>query len=179
MNEKMKNKFDNLFRDYNLNKIDTKSELREKELRRREFMKTFEDMIMRNIVPVMTEIGNHLQENGHGSLIGNHFEHQAIFMNIFPEKKSHNSHPSICFMANESTQKIAIQLKSFMPDDSGYEKDLGEFDPDEITKDFVEHEIFNLIKESFSDYKTSSDYYRTNRWEQNKTPYFEEKTACD
>jgi len=164
MNESLKAKFDNLFRDYDLNKIDTKSVLREKELRRQEFMESFEDMIMKNIVPVMTEIGNHLQENSHGSLIGNHFEHQAIFMNIFPEKKSHNSHPSICFMANESTHKISIQLKSFMPDDSGYEKDLGEFDPEEITKEFVEHEIFNLIKESFSNYKASSDYHHPSYW---------------
>ncbi len=159
MNEVTKTKFDNLFRDYNLNKVDTKRELMEKELNRREFMKTFEDMIMKSIVPVMTEIGKYLEENGHGSLIGNHFEQQAIFMNIFPEKKSHNSHPSICFMANESSKKISIQLKSFMPDDSGYEKDLGEFDPEEITKEFVEHEIFNLIKESFSNYKASPKYY--------------------
>jgi len=164
MNEAIKDKFDNLFRDYNLNKIDTKRESREKELRRQEFMKSFEDMIMKNIVPVMTEIGHNLEDNGHGSLIGNHFEHQAIFMNIFPEKKSHDSHPSICFMANEATQKVSIQLKSFMPDDSGYEKDLGEFDPEEITKEFVEHEIFNLIKDSFSNYKESSNYYRLNRW---------------
>jgi len=160
MNDATKAKFDNLFRDYNLNKIDTKRELMEKELRRREFMRIFEDMIMKNIVPVMTEIGHYLEENGHGSLIGNHFEHQAIFMNIFPEKKSHNSHPSICFMANESNQKISIQLKSFMPDDSGIEKDLGEFYPEEITKEFVEHEIFDLIKESFANYKASSEYYR-------------------
>jgi len=83
MNEAMKDKFDNFFRDYNQNKIDIKSGFMEKELRRQEFMKSFEDMIMKNIVPVMTEIGHHLEENGHGSLIGNHFEHQAIFMNIF------------------------------------------------------------------------------------------------
>jgi len=160
MNDNTKAKFDNLFKDYNLHKIDTKKDSIEREKRRREFMKIFEDMIMSSIVPVMTEIGDYLEDNGHGSLIGNHFEHQAIFMNIFPENKSHNSHPSICFMANESTQKISIQLKSFMPDDSGFEKDLGEFYPEEITKEFVEHEIFNLIKESFSNYKDSSRYYK-------------------
>lgn len=33
-----------------------------KERLRQKFMKTFEDMIMKNIVPVMTEIGHYLEE---------------------------------------------------------------------------------------------------------------------
>jgi len=48
--------------------------------------------------------------------------------------------------------------------DFGYEKDLSEFGLEEITKEFVKHEIFDLIKQSFSNNRASSEYYHVNRW---------------
>jgi len=159
MNEQIKSRLGECLKEYEERHFDDGNELKEKALRKKEFLRVYKRIIMDNIIPVMKEFSEYLESQGHGALIGNNFESRAVFMNIFPEMKRSDSHPSISFMAEEETQMITVHTKTFMHDNEGNEKYLGEFYPEYITKEFVENEIVSLIKESFSKNKNEEPYY--------------------
>ena len=150
MNKEIEDQLDNVFVDYRQRFQDSEEMLKAKHLKN-EFLQLFEILGRITIVPAMVEIGKLLESYGHKCDIGKSFEEKAIFMNIFPNGKNQYSHPSIAFMADESNQKIGVHIKSFMPGaDGGKENYLGDFLIEDITSDFVERKIVNLIQESFS-----------------------------
>ena len=145
-----------LIMNYNQAITDVEIESDRKKLLEEEFLRKFEKIKNEVILPVMKEVGNYLEANGQSALIGDHFENRAIFLNIFPGRINHHAHPSISFIGSESDQKISIHTKSFMPQGCGEEKYLGEFELKDLTKEFVEKKIVNLIKESFNrDWKSN------------------------
>ena len=150
MNEKTSSKLETILKNYNLAcKDPDKSKAKFLE---NEFLQLFEMVGSTIICPAMFEIGNQLKSNGHNYVLGNSFEAKAIFMNILPNEVKDHSHPSIAFMAIEQERMIDVHTKSFMPGDSGKEKPLGRFKVQDITYDFVQHEILNLIEESFANH---------------------------
>ena len=164
MKEESKSQLDNYLKKYYETRYDSEKELSDKKQRDKKFFKLYENIIMNNIIPVMKEFSNYLESKGHDTVIGNHFENKAIFMNIYPEKIRNDSHPSISFMAESEEQRISVHTKSFMPDNGGSEKFLGEFELTDITKEFVEEEIVNLIKQSFSNYREPENYNKISSW---------------
>ena len=46
----------------------------------------------------------------------------------------------------------------------GYKKYIGEFELKDITSDFVENKIVDLIKESFAKYGKSTNYNKLSFW---------------
>ncbi len=164
MKEESKSQLDNYLKTYYELHYDSKNELMDKKQRYKKFFKLYENIIMNNIIPVMKEFSNYLESKGHDTVIGNHFENKAIFMNIYPEKIRGDSHPSISFMPDPENQRISVHTKTFMPDNGGHETYLGEFEPSDITKEFVEEEILDLIRESFSNYGKLENYTKISFW---------------
>ncbi len=164
MKKESKFHLDDYLKIYEETRFDFETGINENDQRKKEFFKSYERIIMDNIIPVMREFSDYIESKGHGALIGNNFENKSVFMNIYPEKMRNYSHPSISFMAEEETQKISIHTKTFMHGNGGYKKYIGEFELKDITSDFVENKIVDLIKESFAKYGKSTNYNKLSFW---------------
>ncbi len=125
-----------------------------------EFSKNFEKLKHEIIWPVVVDIGNELSQYGHDYHVSEEKEfvdaiaafHPAnMTLNIFPgrlkdEFKKPDSAPYISFIANNYGKKVGIMVSTMMPGEGGSIGSHGEYDPSEITKEFVEAEIINILK---------------------------------
>jgi len=138
-----------IMKDFHKPDIDKKRRLIEEKKVKEQFLRDFEVVKHKAILPVMKEMSEFLYVNGHGAFIGNYTQQNIIFLNIIPEKKRCTSFPCIAFSAIDTNHKVSVHAKSFMPNREGIDKYLGEFSLKMITRSYVEKQIFNLIRDSF------------------------------
>lgn len=125
-----------------------------------QFRENFEKLKHEIIWPVIVDIGNELTKYGHDYHVSEEKEfvdsiasfHPAhMTLNIYPsnlkvEFKKPESAPYISFVANNYAKKIGITVSAMMPGEGGSIGSHGEYDPEQITKEFVEKEIINVLK---------------------------------
>lgn len=124
------------------------------------FLKSFEKLGHEIIWPVLVDIGNQLNQYGHDYHIDEekeyvdataHAEPSTIKFNIYPatlDKSMYKpeSTPYVSFFANKFARKVGIAVSTMMPGTGGVIGSHGEFDPSQITKDFVEKEVVEVLK---------------------------------
>ncbi len=138
-----------IMKDYQKSDIDKERRLIEEKKVKEQFLRDFEEVKQKEILPAMKEMAKFLYVNGHGAFIGSNSQENIIFLNIIPDKKKCTSFPCISFIGIDSNHKVSVHTKSFMPNREGNEKYLGEFSLQMITRTYVEKQIFNLIRDSF------------------------------
>jgi hypothetical protein len=125
-----------------------------------QFSVSFEKLKHEIIWPVIVDIGNELSNYKHDFHVSEEKEfvdsiaafHPAnMTLNIFPSRmrdefKKPDSAPYISFIANNYAKKVGIMVSTMMPGEGGSIGSHGEYDPNEITKEFVENEIINILK---------------------------------
>lgn len=124
------------------------------------FDQQFEQLKHEVIWPVFVEFGNELSKHGHDFHVSEdkgymdaiaNYQPAKISFNIYPaslEKHFHKpeSTPYIAFIANKYAKKIGIEVSTMMPGEGGVIGSHGEFLPQEVTKDLVETEVTNVLK---------------------------------
>ena len=124
------------------------------------FDQKFEQLKHEIIWPVFIEFGNELSKHGHDYHISEQkgyidaiakYQPSVISFNIYPaslEKHFHKpeSTPYIAFIANKYARKVGIEVSTMMPGEGGVIGSHGEYLPEEVTKDLVETEVTNVLK---------------------------------
>lgn len=124
------------------------------------FMAQYERLKHEVIWPVIVDIGNQLTSYGHDFHVSEekefvdataNFRPASLTLNIYPatvDKAFYTpeSTPYISFVANRYAKKIGIMVSTMMPEAGGVVGTHGEYDLGEITKEFVESEIVNVLK---------------------------------
>jgi len=121
-----------------------------------EFTRLEKDVIW----PVLVDVGNQLNAYGHDYHVSQdeesvdataHCRPASITFNIYPATVDRSfykpeSTPYISFVSNQYARKIGITVSTFMPNQGGVIGSHGDFEPSQITKEFVEQEIVNVLK---------------------------------
>jgi len=149
MMKNIQTEIDYILKNYNQVQVHEYARIQERKKLKEQFLARFDKVKDEVIIPAMKEIAEYLDMNGQSTVIGDSTQNRIVFMNIFPGKIQTHSHPSISFSVSESTQMVSIHTKSFMPNSEGLEKYLDDYTLSTITKDFVEKQILNLVRESF------------------------------
>lgn len=124
------------------------------------FMTEFKRLEKEIIWPVLIDVGNQLNAYGHDYHISQedeyvdataHAQSANITFNIYPATVERTfykleSTPYISFVADRYARKIGITVSTFMPNEGGAIGSHGDFDPPQITKEFVEKEIVAVLK---------------------------------
>lgn len=125
-----------------------------------EFMKEFMRLEKEIVWPVIVDIGNQLNEYGHDYHVSEedeyvdataHFQPASITFNIFPATLDRSfykpeSTPYVQFIANRYAKKVGIVVSTMMPNIGGVVGAHGEYDLSQMTKEFVEKEIVEVLK---------------------------------
>jgi len=124
------------------------------------FIKDFEKLKHEIIWPVIVDVGNELTEYGNDYHVSEEKEyvdatasfHPAnMTFNIYPAKlteefRKPESAPYISFVANNYAKKVGIMVSTMMPGEGGSIGSHGEYNLAQITKEFVESELVNVLK---------------------------------
>ena len=126
------------------------------------FAKSFNELKHNVIWPVVVDVGNQLNQYGHDFSISEDtdfldatakYHPSNITIYIYPSITDKTMYtpettPYIAFMADKYSRKVSILVSTMMPDGSGVFGTYGSFDLDKITKEFVEKEIVNVLKDT-------------------------------
>ena len=153
---------DKLMGQYNDNVTELKSRKEEDKQQQEAFAKTFNDLKHNIIWPVVIDVGNQINQYGHDYSISEdtdfldatakyHPSNITIF--IYPtvaQKAMYTPEttPYVAFVADKYARKIGILVSTMMPDGSGVTGTYGTYDLDTISKEFVEKEIVNVLKDT-------------------------------
>jgi hypothetical protein len=155
-----KKELDNIMNRFN-NDIEGLQEQKNKErTEQEEFIKEFERLKHEIIWPVIADVGNQMNEYKHDFHVSEeeeyvdataNFQPASITLNIYPatlDKASYKpeSTPYISFIANRYAKKIGIMVSTMMPAEGGVIGSHGEYTLDQVTKEFVEKEIVEVLK---------------------------------
>jgi len=124
------------------------------------FIDEFDKLKSEIIWPVIVEVGNYLTEYGHDYHISEEKEYidatavyhpASIAFNIYPsvlsdDFKKPESAPYIIFIANPYQKKINITVSTMIPGEGGFVGSHGDFDFNQLSKELVETEIVNVLK---------------------------------
>lgn len=124
------------------------------------FSSDFEKLKHEIIWPVIVEVGNELTKFSHDFHVTEEKEyvdaiacfHPAhMTLNIYPSSleekyKKPDTAPYISFAANNYAKKVGINVSTMMPGEGGSIGSHGEYEPRQFTKDFVEKELINVLK---------------------------------
>lgn len=155
-----KKELDNVMNRFNNDVAGLAARKAAQKLEQEKFMKEFERLKHEIIWPAIVDIGNQLTGYGHDYQVSEEEEYvdatanftpASITLNIYPATldKSYykpESAPYISFVANKYANKIGIMVSTMLPDEGGVIGSHGEFEPSEITPEFVEKEIINVLK---------------------------------
>src|SRR3989344_4553660 len=155
-----KKELDNLMNRYSKDLAGLKSKKVEDKAAGEAFMAELKRLEKEIIWPVLVDVGNQLNAYGHDYHISQedeyvdataHTQPASITFNIYPatiERMFYKpeSTPYILFVANRYARKIGIMVSTFMPNEGGVVGSHGDFDPSQITKEFVEKEIVAVLK---------------------------------
>lgn len=160
MLDESKKELDSLMNRFKENAGGLTAKLVEDKAAQEAFIKEFDRLKHEIIWPVIVEIGNQLNEYGHDYKVSEEAEYvdatarftpASITFNIFPstiDKSFYTpeSTPYISFIANRYAKKVGIMVSTMMPGEGGVVGSHGQFDPSEVTKEFVEKEIVTVLK---------------------------------
>jgi len=160
MLDQNKTELDNLMNRYKEDLSGLKARKEEEKVAQDTFMAEFKRLKEKIIWPVVVDVGNQLNSYGHDYHVSEedeytdataHFQPASITFNIYPATLDRSyykpeSTPYIQFVANRYAKKIGIIVSTMMPGEGGVVGSYGEFDPSEVTKDFVEKEIVEVLK---------------------------------
>lgn len=124
------------------------------------FDQEFERLKHEVIWPVFVEVGNELNQYGHDYHVSEEKEYvdatasykpSVLVFNIYPATVDRafykpESTPYIAFVANKYARKIGIEVSTIMPNMGGVTGSHGEYSPEGLTKELVEKEIVNVLK---------------------------------
>jgi len=125
-----------------------------------EFMKEFERLKKEVIWPVIVDIGNQMNEYKHDFHVSEeeeyvdataNFQPASITLNIYPASLDKSLYkpectPYISFIANRYAKKVGIMVSTMMPAEGGVVGSHGEYALNQITEEFVEKEIIEVLK---------------------------------
>jgi hypothetical protein len=126
------------------------------------FVADFERLKHEVIWPAFVDFGNELTNYGHNFHVAEEKEyvdaiasfHPAhITLSLYPSSLSSEyckpeSAPYVSFMANGYAKKIGIVVSTMTPENGGSIGSHGEYEPGKITRDFVEKELIDVLKNS-------------------------------
>jgi hypothetical protein len=160
MFEKNKLELDQLMTSYGAGledfSVKKKTENEQKEI----FLKDFEKLKHDVIWPVIVDVGNQLNQYGHDYHVSEDTESfdatakyypSNITLNIYPATAERilyqpENTPYISFAADPYARKVSIMVSTVMPNRSGLIGSHGSFDLAQLTAEFAESEIVNVIK---------------------------------
>jgi len=160
MQENTRSELDNLMKQYDQDLAGLKSKKEAEQSAQNVFMAEFKRLEKEVIWPVLVDVGNQLNSYGHDYHVSQddeyvdataHYQPASITFSIYPATVDRSfykpeSTPYISFVANQYAQRIGIMVSTFMPDQGGTIGSHGEFETSQITKEFVESEIVNVLK---------------------------------
>ncbi|MFA6963279.1 MAG: hypothetical protein WC227_01000 [Patescibacteria group bacterium] len=162
MLEENKKILDKLMGQYSDNVSELKDRKEADKQEQETFAKTFNDLKHNVIWPVVIDIGNQLNQYGQDYSISEdtdfldatakyHPSNITIF--IYPkvaEKAMYTPEttPYVAFVADKYARKVGILVSTMMPDGSGVTGSYGTFELNVITKEFVEKEVVNVLKDT-------------------------------
>jgi hypothetical protein len=132
----------------------------EEKLSQENFAREFERLKQEVIWPIIVDIGNQLNSYGHDYHVSEEKEYvdatarfrpANITLNIYPATIDRSSYqpestPYISFIADKYAKKIVIMVSTMMPGEGGAVGSHGEYEPGQITPEFVENEIIAVLK---------------------------------
>jgi len=126
------------------------------------FAKSFNELKHNTIWPVVIDVGNQLNQYGHDYSISEdtdfldatakyHPSNITIF--IYPSIAQKGMYtpettPYVAFVADKYCRKVSILVSTMMPDGSGVIGTYGSYDLETISKEFVEKEVVNVLKDT-------------------------------
>jgi len=124
------------------------------------FEEKFEKLKHEVIWPVFIEVGNELNKYGHDYHVSEDREYVdatasykpgILVFNIYPATVDRayykpESTPYIAFVANKYAMKVGIEVSTIMPNEGGVVGSHGEYRLEEISKELVEKEVVNVLK---------------------------------
>ena len=147
MNEQTKSEIDTIMQKYNQTR-----EQRQKEDQKRSgrggLLGKFEEVKNKIILKTMNDLKDFVGEKGATFHIKDDIPHE-IRLDILPTFHDSVNHTSLSFGANESSLKVSVYSSSVDPNTGILHATHDEFELLEITEDFVEKKILDLIKSSF------------------------------
>lgn len=120
----------------------------------------FEKLKHEVIWPIIIDVGNQLNQYGHDYHVDEaeeyvdataHFQPANITLNIYPARLDRSNYkpectPYISFVENRYAQKVGIVVSTMMPSEGGVIGSHGEYTLDQLTAEFVEKEIIEVLK---------------------------------
>ncbi len=160
MLETNKNELDSLMGRYSQDLAGLKVKKQEYKAAEEAFVSEFKRLEKDVIWPVLVDVGNQLNAYGHDYHVSQedeyvdataHFQPASITFNIYPATVDRtfykpDSTPYISFVADRYARKISIMVSTFMPNEGGAIGSHGDFDSSQITEEFIEKEIVNVLK---------------------------------
>jgi hypothetical protein len=170
MLESNKNELDTLMNRYKEDLSGLAAKRQQEQEAQDKFISEFKRLQQEVIWPVIVDVGNQLNAYGHDYHVSEedeyvdataHFQPASITFNIFPATLDRSfykpeSTPYIQFIANRYAKKVGIVVSTMMPGTGGVVGAHGEYDPSEITKEFVEKEIVEVLKNTLIFHKEES-----------------------
>jgi hypothetical protein len=128
-----------------------------------DFAKNFEVVKHEIIWPVIVDVGNQLNQYGHDYHVSEQAEYvdatatfhpASITLNIYPAILGAGEHkpgaaPYISFVADRYAQKVDVMVSTMMPGQGGSVGSHGYYSISEVTKNFVENEVVDVLKNAF------------------------------
>ncbi|MEI7792318.1 MAG: hypothetical protein WCI57_02445 [Candidatus Berkelbacteria bacterium] len=163
MLEENKNQLENLMNSYETDLQGMMSKKQAEKAAQDEFAKQFEAIKTEIIWPVIVDVGNQLNQYGHDYHVSEQTEYldaTAVFhagsitLNIYPAILPEALHkpestPYISFVADRYAQKVGVMVSTMMPGQGGSVGSHGYYPISDITKDFVEKEMVDVLKNAF------------------------------
>jgi hypothetical protein len=134
-----------------------------------QFMNEFNRLKKEVIWPTIVDVGNQLNQYSHDFHVSEeeeyvdataNFQPASITLNIYPATFDRallkdEGTPYISFVANRYARKIGINVSTMMPGEGGVVGSHGEYDPNQITKELVEKEILEVLKNTLFIHSTN------------------------
>lgn len=126
------------------------------------FVREFERLKHEIIWPVIIEIGNQINTYGHDYFVSEEdeyidatarFQPSIIRFDIYPAGLDRSTYkrdctPYVAFFSNRYAKKVGIMVSTMVPSKGGVIGFHGEYDVNQITREFVENEIITVLKNS-------------------------------
>ncbi len=162
MLEYNRQQLDEIMARYNQDMEGIKAQKNSELVSQNEFAKKFEQIKKNVIWPAFVDVGNQLNNYGHDYHVSEedeyvdataHYTPSNITLNIFPSFLGHTSHhldssPYISFVSNKYAKKVVIMVSTMMPGAGGVIGTNGEHDISDITTDFVEQRIIDVLQKT-------------------------------
>jgi len=155
-----KKELDNIMNRFNNDFEGLKAEKAKEKADQEKFMTEFGRLKKEIIWPVIVDVGNQMNEYKHDFHVSEEKEYvdvtanyqpANITLNIYPASLDESQHkpkctPYISFIANRYAKKIGVMVSTMMPAEGGVIGSHGEYEPSQITVEFVEKEILDVLK---------------------------------